>query len=116
MTDLREVTTLDQDYERDELHRAIREVVATVAGKRVLFWMLEQCAIYRDPFTGQNAPTNYTIGKQAAGRVLISKLDEIDPRLYPSLLLDIADIRDVDRSAMKSLQQRKKENDDDLEG
>lgn len=96
----------------DELRKAFREILSMTSGKRVIFWMLEQCAIYRDPFSGDDAATNYTIGRQAAGRMLISMLESIDPRLYPRLLLDIAEIREVDRSTAKALQQNQ-ENDDD---
>lgn len=91
-------TLLDQ-VERDAPASAFHHILTDVAGKRVLFWMLEQCAIYQDAFTGDDAATNYTLGRQASGRKLIAKLDEINPRFYPQLLIDIAEIKDRDRSA-----------------
>lgn len=116
MNDLVEQLSPEQEVARAELHKAFRDALATVAGKRVIFWMLETCAIYRDAFAGENNATNYTLGRQASGRELIAKLDEVDPRLYPSLLMDMAQIREVDRSAAKALAGNQKENDDDLEG
>lgn len=111
MGDLQEHLSPAQKAERDALERAFREVFATAAGKRVLFWMLEQCAIYVDAFAGDNNATNYTLGLQAAGRKLISKLDEIDPRFYPQLLLDVAELKAMDRAAAESAAKQEKQDD-----
>ncbi|MBB3590677.1 hypothetical protein FHX08_001021 [Rhizobium sp. BK529] len=88
---------------RDEITTAFREVFATASGKRVLFWMLEQCAVYQEAYAGElgNA-THYTLGKQGVGRRLIAELDRIDPTLYPRLLLAIADLRATDKAAAQS--------------
>lgn len=115
MNDLSEQLSPEQKAARADLAKAFRDTLATVAGKRVVFWMLEVCAIYRDPFAGDNNVTNYTIGRQASGRELIAKLDEVDPRLYPSLLTDMAAIREMDRAAAKASADNM-ESDDDLEG
>jgi hypothetical protein len=40
------------------------------------------------------------LGQQAIGRRLIGVLDEIDPRTYPRLLLDMADLKAMERAAM----------------
>lgn len=114
MSELTEQLSPGQAYERDELHRAFRRLLATVDGKRVVYWMLAQCAIYQDAFALETNVTNYTLGRQAAGRVVIGKLDEIEPRLYPQLLMDIAEIQEVDRAAVKALSANEG-NDDDLE-
>lgn len=114
MTDeLREDLSAAQAYERDALHASFREVLNTVAGKRVVFWMLERCAVYRDAFDLETNFTNYTLGRQAAGRDVIAKLDEINPRLYPQMLLDIAEIKEVDNAAAKALTAKPEKNDDD---
>lgn len=110
--DLREQLSPDQAVERDELAKAFREMFALHSGKRVLFWMLEQCAIYRDAYAGDNNATNYTLGLQSGGRKLIAKLDEIDPRIYPTLLLDIATLREMDRSAAQALADKMEPEDD----
>jgi hypothetical protein len=91
-----------QRHELDELDHGFRETLAAPGGRRVLFWMLEQCAIYQDAFAGDNNVTNYTLGLQAGGRKLIAKLDAIDPLLYPNLLLQIADLRAMDRAATQA--------------
>lgn len=103
---LKEQLSASQESEREELERAFRAIFALAAGKRVLFWMLEQCAIYQDAFTGEDNATNYTLGLQSGGRKLISMLDQIDPRLYPQLLLDVADLKAMDRAASESAAQQ----------
>ncbi|CAA2140463.1 hypothetical protein [Hyphomicrobium sp. ghe19] len=111
--DLTEQLSPAQIIERDEMSRAFNEVFALSSGKRVLFWMLEQCAIYRDAYTGESASTNYALGQQSAGRMLIAKLDEIDPQLYPTLLIAMKDIRDADKAAAQSLAEKMEPEDDD---
>lgn len=85
--------------EHDDLTGSIKAVLSTAEGKRVLFWVLEQAGIYRDAFSGDDAATNYILGQQAVGRKVIGMLDQIDPRTYPKLLLDVSDMRAMDRAA-----------------
>ena len=80
---------------------AFRAVLSTADGKRVLFWVLEQAGVYRDAFAGDDAATNYVLGQQAVGRKLIGMMGEIDPRTYPKLLLDIADLKAMELAAAK---------------
>jgi hypothetical protein len=95
-----------QAIEAEKIKTAFAAVFHSEAGKRVLFWMLEQCAIYEDAFSGDmtNA-TNYRLGLQAAGRRLIGALDNVDPRFYPQLLVAIADLKAVDAAQAKSVAQ-----------
>lgn len=83
-----------------DIDAAFAEVFKLAAGKRVLFWMLEQCALYEDAFAGdQTNATNYLLGRQSSGRRLIDQLNAVDPRFYPQLLLDIAELKAMDRAA-----------------
>ena len=111
MSDLAEQLSPQDAAERADLDEAFREVFKTASGKRVLFWMLEQCAIYQDAFTGDDNATNYTLGRQSSGRKLIDKLDELDPRNYPALLLAVADDKAMKRAALERAAQQ--EDDDD---
>ena len=83
---------------QDELHDAMLEVLSMPSGKRVVFWLLEQAAIYRDAYSGQDGATNYVLGQQSVGRKVIGLMDDIDPRTYPKLLLAMADINAMDRA------------------
>lgn len=114
MSVLREQLSPVQEAERDALERAFRDVFATAAGKRVLFWMLEQCAIYENAYGGENTnATNFVLGRQDAGKRVIDRLNDIDPRFYPQLLLDVADLKAMDRAAADRT--AKQENEDDVE-
>lgn len=98
------------DRERDEIEAAFRAAMAADDGRRVLFWVLEQAGIYRDAFSGEAAATDYILGQQSIGRKLIGFLDEIDPRAYPRLLLEVADMRAMAQAADDG----KEEDDDDM--
>lgn len=115
MSEPDDVDTPHARVEREVTERAFRDVFATSAGKRVLFWLLEQAAIYRDAYTGENNDTNYLLGQQATGRRLIGMLDLIDPRFYPQLLLDIAELKALDRAAAKAIAEKEAGDDDDAD-
>jgi hypothetical protein len=87
----------------DQLEQAVRLTFASEAGKRVLYWILEQAGIYGEAFTGENNATNYRLGSQLVGRRVIGLLDSVDPRFYPQLLLSIGDLRDRDAALIETL-------------
>jgi hypothetical protein len=103
MEQFKDQPSIPHSIGQDEITAAFREVFSTASGKRVLFWLLEQCAIYGEAYAGElvNA-THYTLGRQGVGRRLIAELDRIDPTLYPRLLLAIADLKANDRAAAAS--------------
>ncbi len=103
MEQFKDQPSIPQNLGRDEITAAFRDVFASASGKRVLFWMLEQCAIYQEAYAGElvNA-THYTLGKQGVGRRLIAEFDRIDPTLYPRLLLAIADLKANDKAVATS--------------
>lgn len=87
--------TIDDQKDLDE---ALGAVLGTAAGKRVLFWLLAQCGVYQDAFAGDAAATAYALGRQSVGRILIARMDRLDPRTYPRLLLEVADMRAVEEA------------------
>ena len=89
------------DREEADLTEAMRDVLSAASGKRVLFWILEQAAIYRDGFSGDNNATNYVLGQQSIGRKIIERMGDVDPRAYPTLLLEIADMKAVALAAVE---------------
>lgn len=101
-----EFEALDK-IEAENLRTAFAAVFHSEAGKRVLFHILEQAGMYRDPYAGDmtNA-TNYQLGLQAAGRKLIADLDTVDPRFYPQLLIDVANLRDVEKAEARAVAAR----------
>lgn len=112
MDELTEQLTPQAAAERADLDQAFREVFATASGKRVLFWVLEQCAIYRDPDCGESThATSGIVGEQRVGRKLIAKLDELDARNYPVLLLAVAEDKAMKRAAQDLASQQKDDDD-----
>lgn len=89
--------TVERDHQ--ELRDAMAALLSVPQGQRVLFWVLEQAAVYRDAFSGDDAATNYLLGQQSVGRKMIELMDQIDPRTYPRLLLAIADLKAMERAA-----------------
>ncbi len=116
MSELQETPSEAEEREREILADAFRFVLSQPSGKRVLFWILERCAIYSDAYTGDNNATNYTLGLQSAGRRIIAQLDQIDPRLYPKLLTDMANLKIEDEAAAKRAAQPETEDDETLDG
>ena len=111
--DLIEQPFTPDEVAREELDRAFAEVIALSSGKRVLFWVLEQCAVYQDAFAGeQQAATNYSLGRQAVGRLVIGKLDELDEKNYPQLLLAIAELRETDKAHAEALAHKEDDNEE----
>lgn len=99
MSDFEEQPSEEDRRRAEELATAYREVLSLASGKRVLFDILERCAIYTDAFAGEaHSITAHSLGKQAVGREIISTLDSIDPRIYPQLLFDVADLKAMDKA------------------
>lgn len=112
MSDLKEQPSGDDVRQAEELAKAFREVLELASGKRVLFWILEQCAIYSTPYAGENiASTNHSLGRQDVGLRLIAELNAIDPRIYPRMLLDLADAKAMEKAVQDA--SAKTEDDDD---
>jgi hypothetical protein len=106
VADLSEQLSAQEQSERDELAKAFREVLATHRASASCsgFWSnarSTRCLLWRE-----HQRTNYTLGLQAVGRKLISKFDEIDPRFYPRLLLDVAELKQWIARHRKPPQQR----------
>jgi hypothetical protein len=110
MIDLGEQLSAQEIAERADIDAAFRAVFSTPEGKRVMFWMLEQCAIYGEAYAGEHTnATNYTLGLQAGGRKLIAKLEQLDPRYYPTLLMAVAQ----DKAMKMAARERTNEPEDD---
>lgn len=108
-----ETLTPAEQSERAELMKAYRSVFMTADGKRVLFDVLEMCGMYDAAFTGENNATNFRLGMQETGKRLIARLNEIDARFYPQLLLGIADLREMAKAANEAVNKGQEDNDID---
>ena len=109
--DLKEKPSSEQERNAELLADAFRQVLSLPSGKRVLFWVLEQCAIYSDGYTGDTNSTNYVLGQQAVGKRIVLELDTIDPLIYPNMLLDIAKLKNEEKILAQRGDEQEQEDD-----
>lgn len=113
MSDQHEGISQEEAKAQMILDEAFKNVLSTPSGQRVMFYILEQCAMYQDAFSGDNNVTNYTLGLQAGARRIVGRMDAIDPRMYPKLLTDMAEVRLMDEAAEKRAANLEGETDDE---
>lgn len=66
----------------EEFRAALRAVMATPAGRLVMWSLLESAGIYRSVWDMSGSRTYYNAGRQDYGHELLAKLLEADPELY----------------------------------
>jgi len=94
MDHFKDQPSIPQTIGRDEITTAFREVFATASGKRVLFWMLEQCAIYQVAFAGEAVSATHYARMVKAFYLPLSADEHMPPDGKPQLTaLEIATIK-----------------------
>jgi hypothetical protein len=87
MADLQQQPSAAQTVIPPQIVTDFEKVLRDPEGKRVVLWLLEQCGVYRNAFTGNADATNERLGEINIGLKLISKLHEVSPSEYARLLL-----------------------------
>lgn len=86
--------------EEADLIEAFRLLMEKAEGKRVVFWLLGRAGLYANAFdAGSEAAERYRLGRQSLGLEILQKLDRVDARLYPRLLLERGEARELERAA-----------------
>jgi len=85
----------NQDRDVEALHEAIAAVLATDDGRRLIFWLLGICGLYEDGFSGDDALTNYRLGRQAVAKQIVAQMNAIDGELYPRFLMECANLQET---------------------
>jgi hypothetical protein len=98
MKHLKENLSAVQIAERDQLRADLRQVMAEPHGRRVIWAMLDKTGIYRSSFTG-NSQTFYAEGERNVGLWLLALMGDVDPTIYPAMLLEKAQQRASDMAA-----------------
>lgn len=83
----RKTTTEEKEY--INLLDDIRKLSKLPQGRKFIWAVLELCDIYSDVFTG-NSHTFYREGRRSVGLELLAMLEEADPTIYPSLIMEHA--------------------------
>lgn len=81
----------DKDFE--VLKANVKTVMASPAGRQVIWVILSMCDLYNDSFTGDNR-TFYNEGKRAVGLDILQLLEDADPNIYGNLLLTMNEDND----------------------
>lgn len=100
--------------ETEELKLAVGRLMATADGKRFVFWLLSRSGLYAEALSpGRPDVTGYALGRQSMGRDVLAQLDAVDARLYPRLMLDMAELRELDRAAHEAAEKARQPEDGD---
>lgn len=87
------------ESDEQDLRNALRLVLSSAEGKRVVFWLLSRAGIYADQMNVEASLERYHLGRRSIGLELLAKLDQIDCRLYPRLLLERGEAEELNRAA-----------------
>lgn len=68
--------------ERDDM----RAVLATEAGRRVLWRLLEHCQPFASALGATDAITNFTVGRQDVGHFLYAQITEANPDAFIQMM------------------------------
>lgn len=99
--------------EEADLRDAFRLMMDTAEGKRVVFWLLGRAGLYANAFdAGSEAAERYRLGRQSLGLEILQKLDRVDARLYPRLLLERGEVRELERAARMAAGKSTEDGDD----
>lgn len=79
------------EYEEGDnpLHEALSKVCKMPEGRALMWAIIGQTKIYSEDFSG-NSRDIFDKGRRSVGLWLIAQLTEVDPTVYPRLLLDMA--------------------------
>lgn len=74
---------------RRERHRQLedlRDVVATPAGRRVMWRLLDHCGVFRSTFTGHGARDAFNEGARNVGLFVMAELGDAAPDVFTTML------------------------------
>jgi hypothetical protein len=73
--------------EESQVLESMRYIMSFEQGQDLLWYILSQCGIYSDNFTGDTSKTNYLLGQRSIGLMLLQIMNDTDPRMYAKLQL-----------------------------
>ena len=90
MSDLTALLSKEDLLAQDRVRNDLNAVIDTPQGRRTIQWILSMCGMYRSCFNADLAITSFSLGERNIGLRIVSEMNEIDPRIYPRMLLDTA--------------------------
>ena len=98
MSNLAEQPSPSQTVVPPQIVTDFEKVLREPEGKRVILWLLEQCAVTRSAYQGEDNATNFRLGEVNIGLRLIAQLDRVSPSEYARLLLWDAQRREKEKA------------------
>ena len=92
----------EQIAERQDVEEATRWVLQNSQSRRFLWWILQQCGIYRITATG-NSLTYLYEGERNVGLKIINQINAVDEAAYSALCYTMAE----ERKARKVVKEKK---------
>jgi hypothetical protein len=93
--DERKVRKLQRRHiEEDQLTRdnGLKHLLSTYEGRRLYWLILEDCGVFRNPFTGNALSTAFNAGEQNVGQKLLAHLMNTSPQVFPVMQKESADV------------------------
>jgi hypothetical protein len=90
----------EPDTGQFDLDDATRFVLSDARARRFVWWILEQCGVFRVSFSG-NSSTFFAEGERNIGLKIISQLDGVSPTAFPKLMFDMASEAEARKSVGK---------------
>jgi len=90
----------EQDTAQGDLDDATRFVLQHAQARQFVWWVLEQCGLFRVSFSG-NSSTFFAEGERNIGLKIVSQLDGVSPTAFPKMMLDMASEEEARKSIGK---------------
>lgn len=90
-------TPPDASPYRDKEVEAMRHVLGTRSGRRMIYALLGVCHFGRSAFGGTNEITNHLTGKQAVGEYVIGLLNLTNPEAFSLMVKEAKEDEEHDR-------------------
>ena len=83
-----------EEREQAKRHAAflldVKDTVKTPGGRKLILWILEATNFNGNNFSVNDRETNYLLGRASVAHDILSLVEEIDPELYPRMLMERA--------------------------
>ena len=84
-----QIPVREEDFDETEVGRALNNVMCTAEGRLVIWTILSSTGMHRDEFHGGERDA-FEKGKRSIGLQLVSLMQDVDPTIYPRMLLEVA--------------------------
>lgn len=92
--DERKVRKLQRKHieeDRRAREEGLRSLLQTYEGRRYFWLLLEDCGVFRNPFTGNALTTSFNAGEQNVGQKLLAHLIQTAPETFTVMQKENAD-------------------------